>query len=524
MISSILKELLGKYRNFFEEKDAGDGAKIHVDEIASKVAAFYEKARNVIDYQEEHLLRKRFIGRAFRRRFLLSPDADIAEPLIKEIIRSGHLQNDSVPESKIAEVERIIGRLRSLLRFSDSFPQKRKKEITEWLITITAHAIEENLFPPTRDSFTAELMFFTVKKNLAITGPALSEELIDTQLFIAIQRGLLKVDMNQLHSRLLDFVYRGWSDMRPDNCETIARELPAMKRKIEKMVSHPLSPVFLGLVNRYNIVFSIIGDIAEQNKGYDIERGLRDQSALEEDVRIAYKKRFRQEQKKLKRLAALSVISFFISKIAIALLIEIPIEIKVTHSFSLINTAVNIAFPPLLMMLIIWFIKMPSEKNLGLVYDEAKKAVFEDSPKKYSIDIRKKAGAAAQAAVRFFYAVMFFVSLYVLSNILLFFNFNFANIAIFAFFVSLVAATGVKVHSRANELNLEVRKPTILSFVFDLFTMPFIAIGRIIIRGLSKFNVLVLALNLIIELPYQVFVEFLENLRGFINSKKEDAG
>ena len=524
MISSILKELFGKYRNFFEEKTSGDGAKIHVDEIASKVAAFYEKARNVIDYQEEHLLRKRFIGRVFRRRFLMSPDADIAEPLIKEIIRSGHLPNDSVPESKIEEVEKIIGRLRCLLRFSGTFPEKSRKELSEWLITIAAHAIEENLFPPTRDLFTAELMFFTIKKNLTITGPALAEEFADTQLFIAIQRGLLKVDTNQLHSRLLPFVYRDWNEMRSEDCEVIARELPSVKRKMEVMISHPLSPVFLNLVNRYNTVFSIIGDITEQNKGYDIERGLRDPEALEEDVRIAYKKRFRQEQKKLRRLAILSVISFFLSKVILALLIEVPIEMNVTHSFSLINTAVNIAFPPLLMMLIIGFIRMPSEKNLGLVLGEVEKVVFEDRPKKYAIDIRTKMGAVAQIAVRFFYLLMFFVSLYILSNALLFFHFNFANIAIFVFFVSLVAATGVKVHNRANELNLEVKKATMLSFVFDVFAMPFIAIGRFIIRGLSKFNVLVIALNLVIELPYQVLVEFLENLRGFIKSKKEDVG
>ena len=36
---------------------------IHVDEVASAVAAFYEKIRGVVDWREEHLMRRAAIER-----------------------------------------------------------------------------------------------------------------------------------------------------------------------------------------------------------------------------------------------------------------------------------------------------------------------------------------------------------------------------------------------------------------------------------------------------------------------------
>jgi hypothetical protein len=47
-------------------------------------------------------------------------------------------------------------------------------------------------------------------------------------------------------------------------------------------------------------------------------------------------------------------------------------------------------------------------------------------------------------------------------------------------------------------------------------------IGRWTIAGLSKFNVLVVAFDFLIELPFQFFVEFIENFRKFIREKKEE--
>ena len=77
-------------------------------------------------------------------------------------------------------------------------------------------------------------------------------------------------------------------------------------------------------------------------------------------------------------------------------------------------------------------------------------------------------------------------------------------------------------HNRAKEISMEEEKPKVLSFFIDIFALPFITVGRWGLAALSKLNILVLIFNFLLELPIQIFVQFIENFRGFIKSKKEE--
>jgi len=79
----------------------------------------------------------------------------------------------------------------------------------------------------------------------------------------------------------------------------------------------------------------------------------------------------------------------------------------------------------------------------------------------------------------------------------------------------------VKVHNRSREISLEERKPKMLGFLLDIFAIPFISIGKWIISGLSRFNIFVVAVDLFVDLPFQIFVEFIEHVRDFVRGRKE---
>ena len=111
MISQNTENLLQKFQSYFNSKSVEKeaGPKIHVDYIASSVASFYEKIRSIVDYQEEHLLRKNAFERIIRRRLVIKRNGqDIAKPLIYELIRAGHFPNDTIPEEKIKDIDIII--------------------------------------------------------------------------------------------------------------------------------------------------------------------------------------------------------------------------------------------------------------------------------------------------------------------------------------------------------------------------------------------------------------------------------
>src|SRR5665647_255025 len=75
-----------------------DTPKINVSDVISKVAFFYEKIRNAIDYEEDHLLRKNAIIRILKRQIVIEGvlikninTPEISKHLMSELIRAGYL-------------------------------------------------------------------------------------------------------------------------------------------------------------------------------------------------------------------------------------------------------------------------------------------------------------------------------------------------------------------------------------------------------------------------------------------------
>ncbi len=518
MLRQGVKDFIDKYFDC-SATEAGKltEAKIHVDEVASSVAAFYERIRNLVDYREEHLLRKHIIGRALRRRlFFKDSKSNIAEPLIREIIRSGHLPNDSIPESRIPEVQKIVERTLFLLSSLGvaKLRSRNRKIVSEWIIGITVSAIEETLDPPKKDEMTSELMFNLMKETISIKGERISNQESYIHLMIAIEKALLKSDYYQIHYRLLKFIYPEWLTLP-------LPELISFKDSIDRYIGSRTAPYFLKLVEHYNTVFYLLSRLVFGTENAAAAGALLiDEGKLESTLKKDYQKLYTEGKSRLARLAILSIISFFFSKIVIALAVEIPIDQYITHSFSASTTILSIIFPPFLMLLIVLSMRLPSKENFNLILKELKAVIYEESKKEYlvSIPIKKVNGII----IYLFYFLSFSVSAYIIYGSLSALNFSVMNIIIFSIFTSLVIATGIKINNRAKEISLEEPKGSALSFILDLLVVPFAELGKWVMKGLSKINVFVAIMDLIVELPFQVFVEFLESFRNFILGKKEE--
>ena len=515
-LSQPVEGLLESYRLYLEKKRPREGEpKIEVDEIASKIAAFYEKFRNLIDYQESHLLRKNIIGRALRRRIFLKDISgeDIADPLIKEIIRSGYLGNNTVPESKISEVQKIIDNLLFFIEYGRSLPGSEGREFSEWILGVTVCAIEESLATPEKDRLLATLMFQTLRRDLTVSGANVTDEAKDVLLFIAVQKALFRVDNDQLHHRLLRLMFPEWENADTENMSSVAGSLFTTYKNVSDYLRHPLLPSFLKLCNHYNTVFQTLGDLVFSSKGFD---------DLDKDVEEVYQERYRKQRGRLFRMAFLSIISFFLSKILVAVAIEVPIDLYIAHHFSLYHTLLNIALPPLLMLLIVASIRLPSRKNLYLVQREVRSIVFEGERQAYTVQTPKKTSWFIWFLVHFIYLVVFVVTIRIISAFLLSLGFSIANVVVFLLFTSLVTAVGVKIYNRSKDISLEKERPRLFSFLLDLFTMPLVTIGKWLIAGFRRFNIFVIFTNVFIEFPFQLIVEFLENLHDFVRNKKEE--
>src|SRR6056297_3654437 len=115
-ISDHAKDLFrAVYKQQTQADEPGDNVpKIRVSDLISKMAFYYEKIRNSVDYNEEYLLRKDAIERILKRQIVIesmlkaSKGEEIAKHLLVELIRAGYLPNNKIPESKVNEIGRVI--------------------------------------------------------------------------------------------------------------------------------------------------------------------------------------------------------------------------------------------------------------------------------------------------------------------------------------------------------------------------------------------------------------------------------
>ena len=169
-ISQLTQKLINRYQSWYLAKQKTETPTIHVDEVASAVAAFYEKIREVVDWREEHLMRRAAIERILKRRLLLFRNGkDIAEPLVLELIRGGHFPNDRIPESKISEVQKLINKYLFIIDNSPAPPKKKQKiQLFDWILSIAACELEEILSPFSREKALIEYMTESMKEKIKV--------------------------------------------------------------------------------------------------------------------------------------------------------------------------------------------------------------------------------------------------------------------------------------------------------------------------------------------------------------------
>lgn len=524
-LSSQTKRLIQRYQNWYQSLERKEGVQtLHVDEVASAVAKFYEKIRGVVDWREEHLLRKSAIERILRRRFLMEEDPQkMAEPLVLELIRGGHFPNDAIPESKIEEVRRSLCKYFFLLQYAPTREEKEGIALQDWILSIAACEVEALLSPPSRERALIDYMAEFVAERIKVEGN-LIDTTKETQTFIACQQALFKLDAPLISYHLLEKWQEDWTVLEASDARLseIASRIFEIREKIERELSHPMASRFYVLCERLDTPFLLLGDILQKNplEGQDI---LSDPVKVEAAVKETYTTRLSRLHSKIQRAAIYSTLSIFMTKILIALAAEIPVERWLTGELNTTALALNVGIPPLLMAILVFSIRPPAKENFQRTLLEVGKIIYEGEQKShYTIRIPRARNVVISFFIGIAYLLSFMISFGLLIKILSRLHFNVFSQAIFLMFLSLIAFAGVRLRQRSKELTVLEEKATALSGLFDFFAFPIIQTGKWLSRQLARYNVIVIILTALVEMPLQIFIEFLEQWRYFLKEKKEE--
>lgn len=535
-LSQSTQKLINRYQMWYQSlQPKEEAATLHVDEVASKVAAFYEKVRGIIDWQEEHLLKRRAIERALKRRIFTGVDLSnntgsgiqIAESLVLELIRGGHFPNDHIESTQTQEVQRVVDKYIFIIKNSPQNRKKSKLQLSNWLSAIAASEIEEILAPSIRERSLISYMFslmqekIRVKEGIFVIG-GMGEKEKNIQIYIAVQRALFKLDPAIISYHLLKYQYEDWTNFSKEQLLEVAKNIYTVWGNIEKAFNHPMGNKFYHLCEKYDTPYLLLGDVISSDP-VNIQKTISDPEALERLIKAAYQKRLKNLKKRLSRAAIYVTLSIFLSKIVVALAIEIPVDRYITGEFNSLALAVNILVPPLLMFMLVATTRPPKKGNLEQVIMEVMKLAYTGKKTDtYEVRTAPKRTFLLEALISLFYLISFLISLGLIIWVLYALQFPIFSYVIFVVFISLIAFAGTKIRQRSRELHVIERKEPFFHIIFDPFAIPLVQLGKWLTARWQRYNVLASFFNVLIDVPFLLFVEFLEQWRYFLKEKKEE--
>ncbi|OGG13316.1 hypothetical protein A2773_00765 [Candidatus Gottesmanbacteria bacterium RIFCSPHIGHO2_01_FULL_39_10] len=526
-ISKYTHALIKRYKEGAPVTAPSNVSKISVSQTVSFAAFLYEKMRNAIEYREDHLIRRAAIERILRRRIVLNPNGhDIAEPLIKELLWARYLENNVMPEDKIAEIQSTIDKYFYLKNeFTVGRPSKEQKKLTDWIIEVASCEIEERLSPdPRREAFT-NYVYHLLRDNVRFLNGEEMER--DVTIYIAVERAFAKSDDPLIRYHLLkllipDFIKGNWQD-----AQTLLPSFGEIYNKIEKDLAHPFLEQLRRFVKRESPPFLILRDLFEMYpKEYE--------AILENEEKLMYKideicrKRYDETRSKLRRAGVRSFIYIVLTKVIFALALELPYDIYILKSISYLPIVVNILVPPAFMSAIILSVGVPGPDNTKRIQTKIKQIITEDPdiPQKEQnqLVLGKKAKVKSpllNIGFTFMYILAFLLSFGAIIFILSKFHFNIVSQGIFIFFLTLVTFFAYRIRLIAREY-LVLEKEGVLEPIFDFFMLPLLRVGQWLSGEITKINLFIFIFDFVIEAPFKAIFEVVEEWIRFVKSKKEE--
>jgi len=514
------------------EAESDDTPKIKVSELISKLAFYYEKIRNSVDYKEEYLLRKNSILRNLKRQIILeaplknlNPE-DIARNLLVELIRAGYLTNNKLPESKIGELAAVVDKYLKLraLALPQLAKEKEKNQIGKWILALAASEIEARLNPDPVLATVVSNMYELLAANIVLPDDSPFQADREIQIYIGIHRIFLKFDFDMLEFLLLKYYNANWLQAGEAEIKYLANHLEAVKQTIGEQMHHPLANQLNKIISRYAVYFTILKDIVADDPVGVYEGLTDDPKAFPRLVKKFAQKKYHEAKVKLRRAAVRSIIYIFLTKMILAFILEVPVTNWLGEALNYNSLAINITFPPLLLFLIVLFTRTPSEANTQKIVQGVEEVIFKEKARSEPWFLRqpseRRRGISTAFAV--IYAITFFITFGLVIYLLDKLQFNFLSIIIFLFFLTLVSFFSLRIRKVAREMYIVERRDNILSFVADFFYVPIVEVGKWLNEKFSRLNFLVFILDFIIEAPFKIFVDIAEEWTKYVKERKEE--
>lgn len=502
--------------------------KISVSQTVSFAAFLYEKMRNAVEFREEHLIRRAAVERILKRRMILNENGrDIAEVLIKELLWARYYENNTLGEEKITELQTIIDKYFFLRNELNSGRKgKEHDKINNFILEVLSCEIQENLSPDFRRQGFTNYVYQIIRHFIAPFGKELELER-DLQVYIAVERSFAHSDNPLIRYNLLKIMIPDITKITWKSADKVLPDLYHVYDDIEIALEHPYGDKIRNIVRKEIPAFLILRDIFENNS-HNISDILSDEVKLKFKVDETCRRRYDESRTRLRTTAIRSFIYILLTKVFLALLIEIPYDLYILKGISYLPIAINIIFPPSFMALVVLTVTIPGDDNTRRIYQLIKGIVTTDpdvteiSKNASVMGKRKPRSIIFQTIFSLIYLLTYVISFGSIIYVLTLLKFSLVSQGVFIFFMTLVTFFAFRVIQITQEFQV-VNREGLLSPLVDFFFLPIIRVGQWLSGEiLAKFNVLIFLFDFIIEMPFKAIVEVFDEWVHFVKLKKEE--
>ena len=144
MLAEPIRELVAKVEAAEEAEKASPVGEqmLEVNRIIAKAATFYEKVRYLIDYREEHTIRRSAIERILKRRVFLEQQTHAGTILLQEMVDGQYLEKEQATEELAREIDTVVWKFLGLINAS-----RVNGGVARRLMSFAATEIDSHLSP-----------------------------------------------------------------------------------------------------------------------------------------------------------------------------------------------------------------------------------------------------------------------------------------------------------------------------------------------------------------------------------------
>ncbi len=525
-LSKFTTALIDTLKSIKTRSRPDDLSQLSVSQTVSFLALVYERVRNAVEFREDHLVLRAAIERIIKRRLSMNPEGKgEGENLLRELLWARYFDNSTLGGEDVIKAQEIIDKYLLLRKqIVSGRPGEVQQYLNEFLLAFLTCELEETLKPASA-SKQANFTFFifqVLRRKVKIEG--LTDQQKDSFFLSAIEKVYGKSDKPYQRYHMFITFYKRLQDYSVHDLKDLGSKLPTIFKKIDDIITSPYVDSLTKFIRKQLPPFLIIFEIIK-NKFSEVGSILSDKEKLWEEVDMTCRDKYQQLGTRIRNLAIKSFIYILLTKMLFAIILEYPLSLYIYNEVNLRSIAINSLFPPILMAIILLFFRVPGEENTKKIYERIIEIVNADKSFETQVAYVPKKPRVRRPSLIFgftvFYSITFIVTLTVIYEILTLLNFNLISQSIFLFFVSVVTFFSYRIRQMVNELRLD-EKEGILTPIADFFFMPILSLGKFFSQEIAKLNFFIFVFDFLIEAPFKMVFEIVEEWISFVKKRKEE--